>query len=98
MREIPQSGVNARVAELEAAGVETWPARETMRVAGWLLRFTDGYTHRGNSVATHRFTQETCDDAIAIVESEYRARSLPAMFQISPASQPVDLERILKLR
>lgn len=98
MRDIHQGGVNARAAELEAAGVETWPARETMRLAGWLLRFTDGYTHRGNSVATYRFTQDTCEDAIAIAESEYRQRNLPPMFQISPATQPVDLEHQLKQR
>jgi RimJ/RimL family protein N-acetyltransferase len=72
-------------------------ARDDAR-AGWLLRFTDGYSHRGNSVATHRFNQEACEDAIAIVESEYRARHLRPMFQISPVSQPADLERILRQR
>jgi GNAT superfamily N-acetyltransferase len=98
MREIHQDGVNARVVELEEAGVELWPARETMRVAGWLLRFTDGQTHRGNSVATHRFTQSECRDVISIVEAEYRARELSPMFQISPATEPADLERILRGR
>ena len=66
MREIPQDGVNARIFTLEEAGISAWPARETMTVAGWLLRFTDGYTHRGNSVATHRFDDATCEDAVAM--------------------------------
>lgn len=98
MRETHQDGVNTRVAELEQAGIETWPARETQNIAGWLLRFTDGHTHRGNSVATHRFKARTPDAAIAAVESEYRTRDLPPMFQISPAARPGDLERILKAR
>lgn len=98
MREIPQDGVNARIFALEEAGLSAWPARETMTVAGWLLRFSDGYTHRGNSVATHRFDDATCEDAIAIAEGEYRARNLTPMFQISPVSKPHDLERILHHR
>ncbi len=98
MREIHQDGVNARIAELESAGVETWPARETLDVSGWLLRFTDGQTHRGNSVATHRFRGHALDGAIESAEREYRARNLPPMFQISPVAKPVDLERALRQR
>lgn len=98
MRETRQDAVNTRVLELEEAGVQAWPARETMPVAGWLLRFTDGYTHRGNSVATHRFDGGSCEDVVAIAQSEYAARALPTMFQISPATAPADLEPILRRR
>jgi GNAT superfamily N-acetyltransferase len=98
MREIHQDGVNARTIELESAGVESWPARETLELDGWLLRFTDGYTHRGNSVATHRYAGNQLGVAIEQVEHEYRARAIRPMFQISPAASPVDLERILRER
>jgi GNAT superfamily N-acetyltransferase len=98
MREIHQDGVNARIAELEAAGVELWPARETMTIDGWLLRFTDGQTHRGNSVATHRFEDGSGNEAIAAVEREYRLRNLSPMFQISPVTKPADLEHLLHER
>lgn len=98
MRETPQDGVNNRVTELEEAGVQAWPAREAISVAGWLLRFTDGYTHRGNSVATHRFDGSRCEEVISVAEGEYAARNLPAMFQISPATVPADLEPILRRR
>jgi GNAT superfamily N-acetyltransferase len=98
MREIHQDGVNARVAELEEAGIDTWPARETLDISGWLLRFTDGHTHRGNSVATHKFRRKAVGDAIVRVEAEYRARGLAPMFQISPAALPIDIERTLRRR
>jgi GNAT superfamily N-acetyltransferase len=98
MREIHQEGVNARVLELEDCGVETWPARETRTIAGWVARLTDGFTHRGNSVATQRFAWGHCDDAVDIVEQTYAERDLPPMFQISPVSHPGDLIRTLKAR
>jgi RimJ/RimL family protein N-acetyltransferase len=98
MREIHQEGVNSRVVELEAAGLEAWPPRETLIVNGWIARFTSGQTHRGNSVATHLFKGKACGDAIAIVEGEYKTRGLPAMFQISPATKPTDLEMLLRDR
>jgi len=98
MRETHQDGVNTRIEELEAAGVDTWPARETLRLNGWLLRFTSGQTHRGNSVATHRYNGRSVADTIATVEAEYKARGLHPMFQITPVSKPRDLERLLRER
>jgi GNAT superfamily N-acetyltransferase len=98
MREIHQDGVNARIIELESAGVESWPARETLVLDGWLLRFTDGQTHRGNSIATHRYSGNRLGDAIEGAQEAYRARGLKPMFQISPAASPADLERILRER
>jgi GNAT superfamily N-acetyltransferase len=96
MREIHQDGVNSRIIELESAGVESWPARETIDLDGWLLRFTDGHTHRANSVATHRFTGTRLEATIERAEKAYRARTIRPLFQISPAAKPADLERILR--
>jgi GNAT superfamily N-acetyltransferase len=98
MREIPQEGVKNRIAELEAAGIDAWPARETVEIDGWIARLTDGQTHRGNSVATHRYRGKDLAGAITRVEALYRAHHLKPMFQISPVSKPVDLERDLRAR
>jgi ribosomal protein S18 acetylase RimI-like enzyme len=38
------------VAEVEAAGYRSWPAREVVEYDGWQLRFADGFSRRGNSL------------------------------------------------
>ncbi|MBO0869445.1 MAG: GNAT family N-acetyltransferase, partial [Micromonosporaceae bacterium] len=37
------------IAELELAADRAWPAPETERLGGWLLRAADGFTGRANS-------------------------------------------------
>ncbi|MBI1328899.1 MAG: GNAT family N-acetyltransferase [Alphaproteobacteria bacterium] len=96
MTALHQSPVN--VAALEAISAASWPARHTSEVDGWLLRFTDGYTHRGNSAATHRFTGADVEESIDAVEGAYRAKALPALFHMSPATVPADLEQRLIAR
>ena len=91
-----QGPVNARA--IEPAAVASWPAREKIEADGWLLRFTDGYSQRANSVATHRFSGGDLDTAIEAAEKEYRARNLAPLFQITPVSQPAGLEAALQTR
>src|SRR5262245_6192506 len=80
---------------IEPASIAAWPARETRTLHGWLLRFTNGFTHRGNSVATLAFDGGDVSAAIAQVEAEYRMRSLAPMFQIASAAAPHDLRAML---
>jgi GNAT superfamily N-acetyltransferase len=85
-------------AELEVCTVDSWPAREVLELDGWLLRFTRGFTHRANSVATSRFTGGDPDARIDAVEIEYRRRGLAPMFQVTPATAPASLQARLGLR
>jgi GNAT superfamily N-acetyltransferase len=85
-------------AELDLLTVDSWPARQVRELDGWLLRFTGGFTHRANSVATSRFTGGDPAPRIDAVESEYRQRGLMPMFQITPASAPAGLEARLVRR
>lgn len=82
---------------IEPAIVASWPAREILQLEGWLLRFTNGYTHRGNSVATLGDVSDL-EGAIAEVEAAYRARRLPPMFSVTPATRPRGLEEELIAR
>lgn len=88
----------ARAERLEPLAVRSWPARETAGVDGWLLRFTDGFSHRGNSVVTMGFTGGDLTAAIASVERQYRDRGLAPMFHLTPATRPSNLEAVLAMR
>jgi ribosomal protein S18 acetylase RimI-like enzyme len=77
-------------ARLDDLANRAWPALETRRIGGWLLRASHGVTRRANSV----LPVDDVDDlarAIDEVEDEYRMRGIRPTFQISPASQPRSL-------
>jgi ribosomal protein S18 acetylase RimI-like enzyme len=94
---MPQSPVKEcqSAASIEPAGLIAWPARESIDLDGWVLRFTDGFTHRANSVATLEFRGGDVEGAIARVEREYRDRGLAPMFQIASLVAPVSLAGLL---
>ena len=97
MNAIDQYSVNELARQIEPLAVESWPARETLVLNGWLLRFSDGYSSRCNSVSTLDFDDDL-ERAVEAVEVAYRSRGLPPQFQISPASRPGGLERALVAR
>jgi GNAT superfamily N-acetyltransferase len=93
-----QNCVDAVMTELSAdAG---WPAEETAALGPWMLRATRGYSHRANSVRTAARAVDPLpwEELISRAEDFYRTRSLPAIFQISPASLPTDLDQLLAMR
>jgi GNAT superfamily N-acetyltransferase len=100
MTNIDQAPVNARAlaAEIEPHAIASWPPREAVWQNDWLLRFTNGFTHRGNSVATLQFGGSNLDTAIDAVEHEYRKRALAPMFQVASLVAPTDLAGVLIAR
>ncbi|MGD0463136.1 MAG: GNAT family N-acetyltransferase [Tepidisphaeraceae bacterium] len=88
---------------VELSADATWPAEENEPLGPWRLRATRGYSHRANSVRTvcaegggpvHVSWLELITEA----EAFYRQRHLPAIFHISPATAPGDLDRLLDER
>lgn len=95
MSQIVQERVNATAEELEPCAIAAWPARSALEMGGWLLRFTDGYSHRGNSVAAIDFGNGDLHAQVALAEMAYFTRGFSPMFQITPASRPSGLEDLL---
>lgn len=95
MSQIVQERVNATAEVLEPCAIAAWPARSVLEMGGWLLRFTDGYSHRGNSVAAVDFANGDLHAQVALAEMAYFTRGLSPMFQITPASKPSGLEDLL---
>lgn len=98
VRQIDQEGVNRVAAAVEPCAIAAWPARATLEIGGWLLRFTDGFSHRGNSVAALGFEGADLQAQIALVEIAYFARGLTPLFQITPLTRPPNLEATLIAR
>jgi GNAT superfamily N-acetyltransferase len=82
---------------LEAAAALGWPAREQARLGDWLLRATDGWTQRANSVLAIGDPGRPLDEALDFVQQWYRQRALiPAISVPVPLFQRLDdeLERL----
>lgn len=80
-------------ASLDRLADQGWPALERRPLEGWTLRASAGVTNRANSVLTAGPVADL-DAAVDAAERWYAARSLPAVFQLSPAS-PAELPRVL---
>src|SRR5690242_8028712 len=84
------------VRTLEELAFRAWPAEEVRVFEGWRLRFTHGVTNRANSVWPN-VSEGALPLAARVreVESFYRARGVPAQFQITDAAQPDGLDAFL---
>ena len=75
---------------LERVAAAGWRAAETAELGGWLLRASDGFTGRGNSVLPLRPPGMPLDDALVAAQAWYAARGLPVRLQV-----PVEARRLL---
>ena len=98
MPDIAQHSVKALARALDPLAVESWPGRATQMVDGWLLRFSDGYSSRSNSVSTLDYRGTSPERSVVQVEAAYRREGLVPQFQISPASEPQGLESFIQKR
>jgi GNAT superfamily N-acetyltransferase len=80
---------------IEELSMNAWPALRSSVCDGWVLRFSNGYTRRANSV--HPLYPPNRDLAEKIAEAErlYQERGLPAIFKLTAESQPRALEAAL---
>jgi N-acetylglutamate synthase len=84
---------------IEALAARAWPAEVCESLDGWLLRFNHGVTRRANSVLPIADGGELpLDRKLEAVERFYRQRGVTPRFQISPAVEPPELDRVLEER
>ncbi|MBB6637984.1 GNAT family N-acetyltransferase [Cohnella thailandensis] len=83
---------------IEPLTLNAWPALRQFVRDGWLLRLADGYTKRANSVQPlWPFDGETdMAGKIAWCEQVYNDAGLPAIFKLSPFSEPRNLDYLLE--
>ncbi len=83
----------ARIRGLEERAFNAWPARQTLAIGGWLLRLSDGYTRRANSVNALA-PDLPFRDVLSAAEALFDRQSRPATFRLSPLS-PDDVDATL---
>jgi ribosomal protein S18 acetylase RimI-like enzyme len=71
------------------------PCLQTELYDGWILRFSDGYTYRSNSVNPIYPSYENVNDKIDRCEMIYKSRNLNPAFKVTPFVFPTDLDSLL---
>ncbi|MCX6092077.1 MAG: GNAT family N-acetyltransferase [Candidatus Bipolaricaulota bacterium] len=83
---------------LEELSMNAWPALETSVSDGWVLRFSEGYTRRANSVHPLEPGVHGLADKIDEAERLYDERRLPPTFKMTSACEPSGLDLALAER
>lgn len=83
---------------LEELGLNSSVPPGQLLYDGWLLRLLPGKAKRARSVNAVYASTAPLADKIAYCEKLYRAAALPALFRITPFSQPAQLDATLDAR
>ncbi len=80
---------------IEELSMNAWPALRSSVCDGWVLRFSNGYTRRANSVHPLYPPRRDLTEKIAEAECLYQGSGLPVVFKLTAESQPRALEAAL---
>jgi N-acetylglutamate synthase len=85
-------------ARLEELGLNSSTPPGQLLYDGWLLRLLPGKAKRARSVNAVYASSVPLDAKIAYCEKLYRQAALPAIFRMTPFSQPAELDAVLEKR
>lgn len=81
----------SEILELERLLAAGWPAVETAESGGWLLRYSDGYSRRANSVLALTEPDAGLETALAEVERWYAERDARPLIAVAlPVARRLD--------
>ena len=83
---------------IEELSLNAWPARQTACYDGWLLRFSEGFTRRANSVNPLYPLTLPVGAKIAFCEDVYRARARQPVFRLDGGSRAAGPGRAVERR
>ena len=79
----------------EELAMNAWPSLQTMLYDGWVLRFSNGYTKRANSVHPLYPSSLDIEEKVRVCEEIYRSKRLDVVFKMTASAQPDNLEQVL---
>ena len=75
---------------IEEASLNAWPALHQMLVDGWVLRFSKGFTRRGNCVTPVYSAERPFGDKVDFCERLYAREGLPTLFKLTTSDSELD--------
>jgi ribosomal protein S18 acetylase RimI-like enzyme len=78
----------SRIRSVEEACLNGWPALRGIVFDGWLLRLSEGYTRRSNSIHLLSQGSRSPDEKVASCERIYAAHGLPTVFCLTATTPP----------
>jgi len=79
----------------EELAMNAWPSLQTMLYDGWVLRFSDGYTKRANSVHPLYSSSLDVEEKVQACEEIYQSKGLDVVFKMTASAQPDNLDQAL---
>jgi ribosomal protein S18 acetylase RimI-like enzyme len=83
---------------IDEAGLNAWPGLQQILLDGWVLRFSNGYTLRANSVNVLYPSRLDITRKIEMCEALYGEKQLVPAFRITPAAVAEGLDDLLEGR
>lgn len=75
--------MNKEILEIEELSINAFPAILTELYDGWVLRFSNGYTFRGNCVNPLYSSLNDLEDKIEYCECKYFEKGLPCVYKMT---------------
>jgi N-acetylglutamate synthase len=86
------------ITTLEEISLNAWPSLQTVLYDGWVIRLSNGYTKRANSVSPLYFSTIDLDQKIDFCESIYQEKKQVTVFKMTSAVYPGNLDEDLAAR
>src|SRR5258708_5249568 len=83
------------IQHIEELSMNAWPALRTLHYDGWVLRISNGYTRRANSINPLYTSTLDLAEKIAYCEQLYTSQRQATVFKMTTAVQPSYLDDFL---
>ncbi|TCK92680.1 acetyltransferase (GNAT) family protein [Natranaerovirga hydrolytica] len=84
------------IIRIEELSMNAWPSLQTHLYDGWILRFSQGYTKRANSINPIYSSDANIEEKIKNCEKTYLTKGLPIIYKLTKACYPKNLDKILE--
>jgi ribosomal protein S18 acetylase RimI-like enzyme len=91
----PPTELDTHIRFLEELSLNALPALRTSLYDGWVLRFSDGYTRRANSISPLYDSRLDLATKITAAERFYAAYRQPTVFKLTPLPEAQRLDTLL---
>lgn len=84
------------ITKIEELSISALPALQTQIYDGWILRFSEGYTKRANSINPIYFSNDDVKSKIENSERMYRKKNLKVVYKMTTNVYPSHLDYVLE--